>query len=127
MLDGNARLNLATFVGTWMEPQGLRLMEVCADKNIIDKDEYPQTAEIEERCLRILADLWHAPDPLHSVGTSTTGSSEGCMLGGLVLRWHWRQRRRAAGLDTTCPICSWRPSCSRRPRPCGWRPSCAPR
>lgn len=103
MLDGNARLNLATFVGTWMEPQGLRLMEVCADKNIIDKDEYPQTAEIEERCLRILADLWHAPDPLHAVGTSTTGSSEGCMLGGLVLRWHWRQRRRAAGLDTTCP------------------------
>lgn len=103
MLDGNARLNLATFVSTWMEPQGLRLMEVCADKNIIDKDEYPQTAEIEERCLRILADLWNAPEPLRAVGTSTTGSSEGCMLGGLVLRWHWRQRQRAAGRDATRP------------------------
>jgi glutamate decarboxylase len=95
MLDGNARLNLATFVGTWMEPEARRLMEECADKNIIDKDEYPQTAELEQRCLRILADLWNAPDPAQAVGTSTTGSSEGCMLGGLVMKWHWRQRRRA--------------------------------
>ena len=103
MLDGNARLNLATFVGTWMEPEARRLMEECADKNIIDKDEYPQTAELEERCLRILADLWHAPDPLAAVGTSTTGSSEGCMLGGLVLKWRWRQRRQAEGLDASRP------------------------
>jgi glutamate decarboxylase len=103
MLDGNARLNLATFVGTWMEPEARRLMEECADKNIIDKDEYPQTAELEERCLRILADLWHAPDPGEAVGTSTTGSSEGCMLGGLVLKWRWRQRRQAAGLDAGRP------------------------
>ena len=57
MLDGNSRLNLATFVSTWMEPQARRLMEECADKNMIDKDEYPQTAEIEERCLKILANL----------------------------------------------------------------------
>ncbi|MFM8278183.1 MAG: pyridoxal-dependent decarboxylase, partial [Cyanobium sp.] len=78
MLDGNSRLNLATFVGTWMEPQARRLMEECADKNIIDKDEYPQTAELEERCLRIIAALWHAPEPDQAVGTSTTGSSEAC-------------------------------------------------
>jgi len=103
MLDGNARLNLATFVGTWMEPEARRLMEECADKNIIDKDEYPQTAELEERCIRILADLWHAPDAAEAVGTSTTGSSEGCMLGGLVLKWRWRQRRQAAGLDASRP------------------------
>lgn len=103
MLDGNARLNLATFVGTWMEPEARRLMEECADKNMIDKDEYPQTAELEERCLRILADLWHAPDPSAAIGTSTTGSSEGCMLGGLVLKWRWRQRRLAAGLDASRP------------------------
>ncbi len=103
MLDGNARLNLATFVGTWMEPEARRLMEECADKNMIDKDEYPQTAELEERCLRILADLWHAPDPDAAVGTSTTGSSEGCMLGGLVLKWRWRQRRLAAGLEASRP------------------------
>jgi glutamate decarboxylase len=103
MLDGNARLNLATFVSTWMEPEARQLMEECADRNIIDKDEYPQTAELEERCLRILAALWHAPDPARAVGTSTTGSSEGCMLGGLVLKWHWRQRRRARGLDGGSP------------------------
>ena len=103
MLDGNARLNLATFVGTWMEPEARRLMEECAEKNMIDKDEYPQTAEIEDRCLKIIADLWHAPDPDQVVGTSTTGSSEACMLGGLVLRWHWRQRRRGAGLPCERP------------------------
>ena len=96
MLDGNARLNLATFVGTWMEPEALRLMAECADKNIIDKDEYPQTTDLERRCLLMLADLWHAPDPSDAVGTSTTGSSEACMLAGLVLKWHWRQRQLGA-------------------------------
>jgi glutamate decarboxylase len=103
LLDGNARLNLATFVGTWMEPEARRLLEECGDKNIIDKDEYPQTTDLERRCLRMLADLWHAPDPADAVGTSTTGSSEGCMLGGLVLRWHWRQRRGAAHGGGTGP------------------------
>ena len=62
MLDGNARLNLATFVTTWMEPQAGQLMAECLDKNMIDKDEYPQTAELEARCVEMLADLWHAPD-----------------------------------------------------------------
>ena len=62
MLDGNARLNVATFVTTWMEPQAERLMAECFDKNMIDKDEYPQTAEIEKRCVNILAHLWNAPD-----------------------------------------------------------------
>ena len=62
MLDGNARLNVATFVTTWMEPQAEKLMAECFDKNMIDKDEYPQTAEIEMRCVNILANLWHAPD-----------------------------------------------------------------
>ncbi|MFM9073416.1 MAG: glutamate decarboxylase [Cyanobium sp.] len=99
LLDGSARLNLATFVGTWMEPEARRLMEECADKNLIDKDEYPQTTDLEQRCLRILAHLWQAPDPAATVGASTTGSSEGCMLAGLVLRWHWRERRKRAGLE----------------------------
>ncbi len=61
MLDGNARLNLATFVTTWMEPQAEQLMAECFDKNMIDKDEYPQTAELENRCVNMLADLWNAP------------------------------------------------------------------
>jgi glutamate decarboxylase len=103
MLDGNARLNLATFVGTWMEPQARRLMEECVDKNMIDKDEYPQTADLEERCVRILADLWHVPEVENCIGTSTTGSSEACMLGGLALKWNWRKKRQAAGLDASRP------------------------
>jgi glutamate decarboxylase len=103
VLDGNARLNLATFVTTWMEPQATQLMTECLPKNMIDKDEYPQTAEIESRCVSILADLWHAPSQESATGTSTTGSSEACMLGGMALLWRWRQRRKQAGLDTSRP------------------------
>ncbi|MFF8830957.1 glutamate decarboxylase [Streptomyces sp. NPDC015131] len=97
MLDGNARLNLATFVSTWAEPQAQRLMAECADKNMIDKDEYPQTAELEMRCVQMLARLWHAGDPRQVVGCSTTGSSEAAMLAGLALKRRWQHRRRAAG------------------------------
>jgi glutamate decarboxylase len=103
ILDGNARLNLATFVTTWMEPEAELLMAHCFDKNMIDKDEYPQTAELERRCVNILADLWHAPECVDASGCSTTGSSEGCMLGGMALLWRWRQRQRAAGADATKP------------------------
>ena len=97
MLDGNARLNLATFVTTWMEPQAQLLMAECLDKNMIDKDEYPQTAELESRCVAMLSRLWHAPEAEAATGCSTTGSSEAAMLGGLALKRRWQQRRRAAG------------------------------
>jgi glutamate decarboxylase len=103
MLDGNARLNLATFVTTWMEPQAQRLMDESVDKNVIDKDEYPQTAELERRCVHMLAGLWHAPGVHAGVGCSTTGSSEAAMLAGLALKWRWRQRRKAAGLPSDRP------------------------
>jgi glutamate decarboxylase len=103
ILDGNARLNLATFVTTWMEPEAEKLMAECFDKNMIDKDEYPQTAELERRCVNILGDLWHAPAGSDAPGCSTTGSSEACMLGGMALLWRWRERRAAAGLSTTKP------------------------
>jgi len=102
LLDGNARLNLATFVTTWMEPQARLLMTQCLDKNMIDKDEYPQTAELEARCVNILADLWHAPDGGDATGCSTTGSSEACMLAGMALLWRWRERR-ASSHPTTPP------------------------
>ncbi|MEV4944152.1 glutamate decarboxylase [Streptomyces sp. NPDC053755] len=92
MLDGNSRLNLATFVTTWMEPQARVLMAECRDKNMIDKDEYPRTAELERRCVAMLADLWNAPDPSVAVGCSTTGSSEACMLAGMALKRRWAQR-----------------------------------
>ena len=97
MLDGNARMNLATFVGTWMEPQAEKLMAECLDKNMIDKDEYPQTAELEMRCVNILSRLWNAPDAGDAVGCSTTGSSEAAMLGGLALKRLWQHRRKADG------------------------------
>ena len=97
MLDGNARLNVATFVTTWMEPQAEKLMGECLDKNMIDKDEYPQTAELETRCVNILANLWHAPDAEEATGCSTTGSSEAAMLAGLALKRRWQKRRAAEG------------------------------
>ena len=103
ILDGNARLNLATFVTTWMEPEADQLMAECAAKNMIDKDEYPQTAELERRCVNILSNLWNAPAGSSATGCSTTGSSEACMLGGMALLWRWRAQRQAAGLDATKP------------------------
>jgi glutamate decarboxylase len=103
LLDGNARLNLATFVTTWMEPQARQLMSECLEKNMIDKDEYPQTAELEARCVNILADLWHAPECVNATGCSTTGSSEACMLAGMALLWRWRERRRAANAPADRP------------------------
>src|SRR5215470_33628 len=92
MLDGNARLNLATFVTTWMEPEARLIIDECLDKNMIDKDEYPQTAELEKRCVNMLADLWGATADGDATGCSTTGSSEACMLAGMALKRRWRER-----------------------------------
>ncbi len=103
MLDGNARFNLATFVTTWMDEEADKLYAATFDKNMIDKDEYPQTAEIESRCVSMLADLWHAPRAAEPVGTSTTGSSEGCMLAGLALKRRWQRARGEAGKPADRP------------------------
>jgi len=120
ILDGNARLNLATCVTTWMEPQAERLMAETADKNIIDKDEYPRTAEMERRCVAILANLWNAPDREAAIGCSTTGSSEACMLAGLALKRRWMRAnadRYAAGarpnlvMGTNVQVC-WEKFCN---------------
>ncbi len=103
MLDGNSRQNLATFVTTYMDDEARLLFAETSDKNMIDKDEYPQTAAIEGRCVRMISQLWNAPVGANATGTSTTGSSEAVMLGGLALKWRWRQRRAAAGLSTDRP------------------------
>jgi glutamate decarboxylase len=103
MPDGNARLNLATLVTTLMESQTKRLMAECFDKNMIDKDEYPQTADLEMRCVSILSRLWHAPDADQATGCSTTGSSEAAMLGGLALRRRWQQRLEGEGRQADRP------------------------
>jgi len=103
LLDGTARLNLATFVTTTMPPHAARLMAETAEKNMIDKDEYPQTAEFERRCVNIVGRLWHASDQRDVTGTSTTGSSEAAMLGGMALKWRWRERMKAAGKTADRP------------------------
>jgi glutamate decarboxylase len=97
MLDGNARQNLATFCQTWEEPEIHQLMNECIDKNMVDKDEYPQTAEIEARCVHMLSDLWNSPEGDNGVGCSTTGSSEAAMLGGMAMKRRWEAQRKAAG------------------------------
>src|SRR4051794_32047778 len=101
VLDGIPFRNLATFVTTWMEPEAQRVIADNLHRNYIDHAEYPQTAEIEQRCVRMLADLFHAPGP--TTGTRTQGSSEAIMLGALSLKWKWRGRREAAGKATDRP------------------------
>ena len=101
VLDGIPMRNLATFVTTWMEPEAQRIIAENLHRNYIDHAEYPQTAEIEQRCIRMLADLFHAPG--ETTGTRTQGSSEAIMLGALSLKWKWRERREAAGKDTARP------------------------
>jgi len=103
IMDGSSRFNLATFCSTWMEPEAHKLMTESFDKNMIDKDEYPQTAELEMRCVHMLADLWHAPDAENAIGCSTIGSSEACMLGGLALKWRWRERMQREGKPADRP------------------------
>jgi glutamate decarboxylase len=95
VLDGLPARNLATFVTTWMEPEAEELIGETLRVNFIDHAEYPQSAEIEQRCIRMLADLFHAPG--ETTGARTQGSSEAIMLGALSLKWKWRGRRQAAG------------------------------
>ena len=101
ILEGIPERNLATFVTTWMEPEAQRLIAENLHRNFIDHAEYPQTAEIEQRCIRMLADLFHAPG--ETTGARTQGSSEAIMLGALSLKWQWRKRREAAGASTDKP------------------------
>ena len=103
MLDGNSSQNMATFCQTFLEQEIRDLMDLTIDKNMIDKDEYPQTAELEARCVHMMADLWNAPDAANTLGTSTTGSSEAAMLGGMALLWNWRARQKAAGKSIAKP------------------------
>ena len=93
-LDGDPERNLATFVTTWMGPDVTELIGQNLHRNFIDHAEYPQTAEIEQRCIRMLADLFHAPG--ETIGARTQGSSEAIMLGALAMKWKWRARQEAA-------------------------------
>jgi glutamate decarboxylase len=100
-VEGDPEKNLATFVTTWMGPDVTELIGQNLHRNFIDHAEYPQTAEIEQRCIRMLADLFHAPG--ETTGARTQGSSEAIMLGALAMKWKWRARREAADKDTDKP------------------------
>ncbi|HUI37659.1 MAG TPA: glutamate decarboxylase, partial [Gaiellaceae bacterium] len=100
-LEGDPGRNLATFVTTWMEPEAQRLIAENLHRNFIDHAEYPRTAAIEQRCIRMLADLFHAPG--ETTGARTQGSSEAIMLGALSLKWNWRKRREVSGGPTVSP------------------------
>ncbi|HEX6116749.1 MAG TPA: glutamate decarboxylase [Solirubrobacterales bacterium] len=100
-LDGDPAHNLATFVTTWMEYPAQKLVTENLHRNYIDHAEYPRTAEIEQRCIRMLADLYHAPG--ETTGCRTQGSSEAVMLGALAAKWRWRKQREAAGKDASRP------------------------
>jgi glutamate decarboxylase len=101
LLDGDPEKNLATFVTTWMGPDARDLIAENLHRNFIDHAEYPQTAEIEQRCIRMLAHLFNAPG--ETVGARTQGSSEAIMLGALAMKWKWRARREKAKKDTSKP------------------------
>ena len=100
-VEGVPSRNLATFVTTWMEPEAVQVIKDNLHRNFIDHAEYPQTAEIEQRCIRMLANLFHAPG--ETTGARTQGSSEAIMLGALSLKWKWRARREKARKDTSRP------------------------
>ena len=99
--EGNARQNMATFCQTYMEPEATKLMSETFEKNAIDKSEYPSTAEVEQACVNIIADLWNAPDKETMIGTSTVGSSEACMLGGMAMKFKWHDEAVKRGVDVT--------------------------
>ncbi|HUC07537.1 MAG TPA: pyridoxal-dependent decarboxylase, partial [Solirubrobacterales bacterium] len=100
-LEGDPNRNLATFVTTWMEPEARVVIDQNLHRNFIDHAEYPRTFEIQQRCIRMLAELFHAPG--ETTGTSTQGSSEAIMLGALSLKWKWRKRREADSKPTDTP------------------------
>jgi glutamate decarboxylase len=100
-IEGDPARNLATFVTTWMEPEAQRIIAENLHRNFIDHAEYPRTAEIEQRCIRMLANLFNAPG--ETTGARTQGSSEAIMLGALSLKWNWRKRREAEGKSSANP------------------------
>ncbi|KAI3972523.1 hypothetical protein MKW92_024495 [Papaver armeniacum] len=105
MLDGNPRLNLASFVTTWMEPECNKLIMDSVNKNYVDMDEYPVTTELQNRCVNMIAHLFNAPlgDSEAAVGVGTVGSSEAIMLAGLAFKRKWQNKMKAQGKSCDKP------------------------
>jgi glutamate decarboxylase len=97
ILDGDPAKNLATFVTTFMEPEAVEVIAANLHRNFIDHAEYPRTAELAKRCVRMLHGLFHGPGEPDAPGTACAGSSEAVMLGALAMKWRWKAARTAAG------------------------------
>ena len=92
------RLNLATFVTTYMDEYGTRLMNEAIGINYIDETEYPRVAVMCGRCINMVANMWNTPEKGDwKTGAVGIGSSEACMLGGVAAWLRWREKRKAAG------------------------------
>jgi len=102
-LDGRPNLNLASFVGTYMESQAEQLMFENISKNMSDADEYPAMMQMHSRCVSIIANLWGAQKGEKAIGSATTGSSEAIHLGGLAMKRRWQEKRTKEGKDTSKP------------------------
>jgi len=104
-LDGTPQLNLASFVTTYMEEEAEKLMQEALPKNFIDYEEYPQTVELQNRCVNMIARLFNAPTEKDSdaLGVSTVGSSEAIILATLAMKKRWQNMRKAAGKSTENP------------------------
>ncbi|KAK5111462.1 hypothetical protein LTR62_004914 [Meristemomyces frigidus] len=105
-LDGTPTLNLASFVTTYMEEEAEKLMVEAFSKNFIDYEEYPVSADIQNRCVSMIARLFNAPvndEEAQIMGTSTIGSSEAIMLATLAMKKRWQNQRRAEGKDASRP------------------------
>lgn len=102
-LDGRPNLNLASFVGTYMEDAAKQLVIENLSKNMSDADEYPAMMNMHTRCVSIIASLWGAQKGEKPVGTATTGSSEAIHLGGLAMKRRWQEKRWKEGKDASKP------------------------
>src|SRR3954453_3908001 len=103
LLDGDPMKNLATFVTTFMEPEARAVIAANLHRNYINHAEYPQTAEISKRCVRILHNLFHGDGEPDAPGTACAGSSEAVMLGALAMKWRWKAAREKAGKPADRP------------------------
>lgn len=78
-------------------------------KNFIDYEEYPQSADIQNRCVSMIGRLFNAPTSTRdgenpaAIGTSCVGSSEAIMLAVLAMKKRWKNKRIAAGKPADRP------------------------
>jgi glutamate decarboxylase len=103
LLDGDPGKNLATFVTTWMEPEAREVIAANLHRNFIDHAEYPRTAEVARRCVRMIHSLFNGPGEPTEPGTACAGSSEAVMLGALAMKWRWKGARERAGKPVDQP------------------------